>query len=100
VVEDPTDTLTRVREADLQRHLENGRVPEKKDPADKAAPPANTVSRTKPAPNPAELKPIELGSKEDFQLSQAIAFLKGEPVKTTSPTVAQSDTPKPQAKPN
>jgi carboxyl-terminal processing protease len=100
VVEDPTDTLTRVREADLQRHLENGRVPEKKDPADKAAPPANTVSRAKPAPSPAELKPIELGSKEDFQLSQAIAFLKGEPVKTTSPTVAQSDTPKPQAKPN
>ena len=32
--------------------------------------------------------------------SQAIAFLKGEPVKTSSPTVAQSDTPKPQAKPN
>ena len=31
MVEDPTDTLTRVREADLQRHLENGRVPEKKD---------------------------------------------------------------------
>jgi len=99
VVEDPTDTLTRVREADLQRHLENGRVPEKKDPADKAAPPANSVSRTKP-PSAAELKPTELGSKEDFQLSQAIAFLKGEPVKTSSPTVAQSDTPKPQAKPN
>ena len=100
VVEDPTDTLTRVREADLQRHLENGRVPEKKDPTDKSAPPANTISRQKPAANPAELKPTELGSKEDFQLSQAIAFLKGEPVKTSSPTVAQSDTPKPQAKPN
>jgi carboxyl-terminal processing protease len=102
VVEDPTDTLTRVREADLQRHLENGRAPEKKDPADKAAPPANSSSRAKPAPapSPAELKPTELGSKEVFQLSQAIAFLKGEPVKATSPTVAQSDTPKPQAKPN
>jgi len=100
VVEDPTDTLTRVREADLQRHLENGRVPEKKDPADKAAPPAGSITRAKPAPTPAELKPTELGSKEDFQLSQAIAFLKGEPVKATSPTVAQSDTPKPQAKPN
>jgi carboxyl-terminal processing protease len=98
VVEDPTDTLTRVREADLQRHLENGRVPEKKDPADKAAP-ANS-SRAKPVPERADVKPTELGSKEDFQLSQAIAFLKGEPVKTSSPTVAQSDTPKPQAKPN
>ena len=41
MVEDPSDTLVRVREADLQRHLENGRVPEKKD----AAPP-----RVKPAP--------------------------------------------------
>jgi len=100
VVEDPTDTLTRVREADLQRHLENGRVPEKKDPADKSAPPASSSTRAKPAPTPAEMKPTELGSKEDFQLSQAIAFLKGEPVKTSSPTVAQSDTPKPQAKPN
>jgi len=97
VVEDPTDTLTRVREADLQRHLENGRVPEKKDPA---APSGNSGARVKPVPERADLKPTELGSKEDFQLSQALAFLKGEPVKTSSPTVAQSDTPKPQAKPN
>ena len=99
IVEDPTDTLTRVREADLQRHLENGRVPEKKDPS-ATTPPTNTTTRMKPTPSPAELKPTELGSKEDFQLTQAIAFLKGEPVKTSSPTVAQSDTPKPQAKPN
>jgi carboxyl-terminal processing protease len=34
VVEDPTDTATRVREADLQRHLENGKAEAKKD-ADK-----------------------------------------------------------------
>src|SRR5918998_77609 len=33
VVEDPTDTLTRVREADLTRHLSNGKAEEKKDPA-------------------------------------------------------------------
>ena len=88
VVEDPSDTATRVREADLQRHLENGKAEAKKD-ADKgkeAAPRARTV----PAPTPAELKPIDFGSKDDFQLSQAIAFLKGEPVKSQSPTVAQS----------
>jgi carboxyl-terminal processing protease len=83
LVEDPSDTLVRVREADLQRHLENGKVPEKKEP---------TVTRTKPAPTPADLKPTELGSKEDFQLSQAIAFLKGEPVKSSAPTVAQTKT--------
>jgi carboxyl-terminal processing protease len=86
VVEDPSDTLVRVREADLQRHLENGRVPEKKD--------APSSTRTKPPASPSEVKPTELGSKEDFQLTQAIAFLKGEPVKSQSPTVAQSDTPK------
>jgi carboxyl-terminal processing protease len=83
MVEDPTDTLVRVREADLQRHLENGRQPDKKDKEP-------TVTRTKPAPAPADLKPVELGTKEDFQLSQAIAFLKGEPVKATAPTVAQN----------
>jgi carboxyl-terminal processing protease len=85
MVEDPGDTLVRVREADLQRHLENGKSPEKKD---------STVTRTKPPAAPAEVKPTELGSKEDFQLSQAIAFLKGEPVKSTAPTVAQGDAPK------
>ena len=82
VVEDPSDTLTRVREADLQRHLENGKQAEKKE----ATPP-----RVKPAPQSStEVKPVELGSKDDFQLAQAINFLKGEPVKSTSPTVAQS----------
>jgi carboxyl-terminal processing protease len=97
IVEDPTDTLTRVREADLQRHLENGRVPEKKDPA---ATPGSSSPRTKPMPERADVKPTELGSKEDFQLSQAIAFLKGEPVKTQSPTVAQTQTElKPAPKP-
>ena len=79
MVEDPTDTATRVREADLQRHLENSLA--------KGEPP-----RAKPAPQvvPGEQKPVEMGSKDDFQLSQAIAFLKGEPVKGQSPTVAQT----------
>jgi len=84
IVEDPSDTATRVREADLQRHLENGRAAaeEKKESA---------VQRAKPAASPpADQKPVELGSKDDFQLSQALAFLKGEPVKTQSPTVAQT----------
>ncbi len=79
MVEDPSDTATRVREADLQRHLENSLA--------KGEPP-----RAKPAPQvvPGEQKPVEMGSKDDFQLSQAIAFLKGEPVKSQSPTVAQN----------
>jgi carboxyl-terminal processing protease len=91
MVEDPSDTVIRVREADLQRHLENS-AQQKDQPATRAKP---------AAPVPAEQqKPTELGSKEDFQLQQAIAFLKGEPVKTSSPTVAQTETPKPAAKSN
>src|SRR5688572_27679110 len=88
IIEDPSDTLVRVREADLQRHLETGRMPEKKD----AAPSTTTPSspRTKPVPERADVKPTELGSKDDFQLLQALAFLKGEPVKSQSPTVAQT----------
>ncbi len=88
MVEDPTDTLTRVREADLTRHLSNGKAEEKKDGAASATP------RIKPQPgvSPAEMKPVELGSKEDFQLQQAVAHLKGEPVKAVSPTVAQNKT--------
>src|SRR5437660_7468903 len=88
MVEDPSDTATRVREADLQRHLENGKAEAKKDLGkDKDATPR---ARTVPAPTPAELKPIDFGSKDDFQLSQAIAYLKGEPVKSQVPTIAQS----------
>jgi carboxyl-terminal processing protease len=86
VVEDPSDVQARVREADLTRHLENGN----KDKDSKAGAPA--APRAKPAPAqpgvvPGETKPTELGSKDDFQLQQALAFLKGEPVKQP-PTVA------------
>jgi carboxyl-terminal processing protease len=84
LVEDPTDTMTRVREADLTRHLSNGKAEEKKDQAPRAKPQAQ--------PSPADMKPVELGSKDDFQLQQAIAHLKGEPVKAVSPTVAQNKT--------
>jgi carboxyl-terminal processing protease len=90
IVEDPGDTLTRVREADLQRHLENGRAAQDKAAQEKKDG-AATSPRTKPSSTP-EVKPTELGSKEDFQLTQAIALLKGEPVKSQSPTVAQTDT--------
>jgi carboxyl-terminal processing protease len=63
----------RLREADLERHLQNDRdaEAEKKAPHARLAPPA-------PA---AELpKPIEMGSKDDFQLAQAVNFLQGKPV--------------------
>jgi len=77
VVEEPgANPLARLREADLDRHLEG------EEEAKKTAP------RTQPTPAkpPAELpKPIELGSKDDFQLAQALNHLKGAPVQNQPP---------------
>jgi carboxyl-terminal processing protease len=81
IVEEPGAALARVREADLTRHL--GNIQDRD--AEKAA-------QAKPAASaaPAEpQKPIELGTKDDFQLQQALAFLKGEPVKA-APSIAQT----------
>jgi carboxyl-terminal processing protease len=73
IVEEPgASTASRLREADLDRHLENDRDAA----AEKKAGPR--VTATVPA---GELpKPTELGSKEDFQLAQALNFLQGKPV--------------------
>ena len=92
IVEEPGGTaqIARVREADLQRHLRDADEAEKKGiappekPAVTPVPPAVTGDGKTPA------KPLEMGSKEDFQLNQAIAFLKGEPVKG-QPTKAVAD---------
>ena len=44
-----------------------------------------------PADEAARKPPVELGSKDDFQLMQALAHLKGEPVKGQPPkTVADA----------
>ena len=76
IVEEPGATAqSRLREADLERHLSNDR---EKDAADK-----KSGTRAKPAAvtPPGELpKPLEMGSAEDFQLAQALNFLKGAPV--------------------
>ncbi|HEX5093329.1 MAG TPA: S41 family peptidase [Burkholderiales bacterium] len=74
IVEEPgTNSQARLREADLERHLENDREAEQAKGAPRA--------RAGATPAPAELpKPVELGSKDDFQLVQALNFLKGAPV--------------------
>jgi carboxyl-terminal processing protease len=96
IVEEPGAAQARVREADLQRHLGNGQDKDAEKPASRSQP-----AITPPPPAPAEpTKPIELGSKDDFQLQQAIAFLKGEPVKGQPPSVAAVPTAKPATKPN
>ncbi|MEX2240237.1 MAG: S41 family peptidase [Burkholderiales bacterium] len=74
IVEEPgADAQARLREADLERHLENDR--------DAEAERKKNAPRVTPALPAGELpKPIEMGSKEDFQLLQALNFLQGKPV--------------------
>ncbi len=67
----------RLREADLQKHLSNDKDKE----ADKGA---SVVDELEEAKRLSALekkrKPLEFGSKEDFQLAQALNHLKGQPV--------------------
>ncbi len=82
IVEEPgANPAARLREADLTRHLSND-----KDKAAEEAARKEAATRAKPPAAPAEQKPpVELGSKDDFQLAQALAHLKGEPVKGQPP---------------
>jgi len=97
IVEEPGATLAaRVREADLQRHLENNRDKDAKSAPQAKPVPAPATAPQSAAPGEAP-KPIEMGSKDDFQLAQSIAYLKGEPLKGPVPSVAQT---KPAAKAN
>jgi carboxyl-terminal processing protease len=83
VVEEPgASAQARLREEDLERHLANDR--------DKSAD-KKTGTRVKPAATPPAAeppKPLELGSKEDFQLAQALNFLQGKPVQGQPPKAA------------
>lgn len=66
---------TRMREADLERHLSNDKQPEAKPEPPKAAPPKSV-----PKPKGGEESKVELpefGGKNDYQLNQAINLLKG-----------------------
>ncbi len=85
IVQEPgANTLARLRESDLERHLDSvGDAVEKK-----------SAPRTQPTSPITELpKPIELGSKEDFQLAQALNFLQGKQVLNQPPkAVAENKT--------
>ena len=91
VVEEPGEQARRLREADLQHHLLNDQLKAK---AAQKKPDVEAKAAPAEATPPAQQKPIEFGSKDDFQLEQAIAFLKGEPVKgAVTKAVAQQSKP-------
>ena len=85
----------RTREADLEKHLNNG--PEEKDEArEKQREEERKKFEAEYATKKGELKPLpEFGSAEDFQLSQALNQLKGKPVlvsKTATERKAEAKT--------
>jgi carboxyl-terminal processing protease len=69
----------RLREADLQRHLENDKEAAQKPPAGKAAPAPKAPNTKVPKEDgEEEAKPaFEIASKNDYQLGQALNLLKG-----------------------
>ena len=72
----------RVREADLEKHLQSGQGAEQKDEArEKAREEARKKLEEESAKKATPPKPLpEFGSEEDFQLAQAVNRLKGKPV--------------------
>ena len=75
IVEEPGAALARVREADLERHLSNG----KDKPVDQTKAKDGSDAKSR-ASEDDKLKPVELGGPDDFQLKQALNHLKGLPV--------------------
>ncbi len=89
IVEDPTASSNRLREADLDKHLVNPQ-----DEKEKAAATANNPAPAKSAEEkPAA--PLEFATEKDFQFQQAINFLKGKPVATTLQSASAGEPAKP-----
>ena len=79
----------RMREADLEKHLQSGQNAEEKDAVrEKAREDARKKLEEEAAKTNAPLKPLpEFGSTEDFQLAQALNRLKGKPVAVSKTVV-------------
>ncbi|MDZ7814030.1 MAG: S41 family peptidase [Ideonella sp.] len=71
----------RTREADLEKHLNNGAEEKKDEAREKAREEARKKLEEQLAKSKEPLKPLpEFGSAEDFQLAQALNKLRGQPV--------------------
>lgn len=71
----------RMREADLDKHLGNGQTEEQKDQArEKAREEARKRLEEETKKSPTDRKLPEFGTDKDFQLTQALNRLKGQPV--------------------
>ena len=85
-VDDPTQPVNRLREADLNKHLSNDREQAERDKSakDAAAAKSDTAKRSEEE----QLKPLEFATDGDFQFQQAMNFLKGRPVQKSPPVAA------------
>ena len=85
------DAALRVREADLEKHLQSGQGAEQKDAArEKARDEARKRLEEESAKTTTPPKPLpEFGSTEDFQLAQALNRLKGKPVLVSKTAVVE-----------
>ena len=90
VIDDGRDTGTRIREANLDQHLVTpgsaGAKPSGATAPATSAPKPPAATATAPAPR------FDFGSAEDFQLTQAMNHLKGEPVIASIKAVATANT--------
>jgi carboxyl-terminal processing protease len=89
LVDDPSGNgLTRLREADLEKHLSNDQE------SGKGAAAKEQPASPKPAANVEDRPPtpLEFASDKDFQFAQAMNFLKGLPVAQTQQS-AQTQIP-------
>jgi carboxyl-terminal processing protease len=95
-VDDGRDAIDRIREANLVHHLD---VPDSAATATAAATgvTAAPANKAKPDSGQIDLLPprIDFGSADDFQLKQAMNFLKGSPVIASAKPDGDEDLPKP-----
>jgi carboxyl-terminal processing protease len=97
-VDDGRDSPNRIREANLEHHLDVPTLPQEKGTTAAGKGSATTAPDVKTAPkanSQSEALPprLDFGSDEDFQLKQAVNHLKGLPViESMKPMSAQAKT--------
>jgi carboxyl-terminal processing protease len=104
-VDDGRDVSNRIREANLERHLETNKPGATKGAASPAAPaqpgPAATPPKDDRKDDPPDAQPMpprfEFGAADDFQLAQAMNHLKGQPVIASIKSVAAANAAAPAA---
>jgi carboxyl-terminal processing protease len=105
LVDDGRDTGSRIREANLERHLETNKGGAAKE-GEAAKPGAAAPDGAKAKPDgvtkaemPPPLPRFEFGASDDFQLQQAMNHLKGAPVIASTKAVASNTAVPTAAKP-